>query len=506
MKYMLKVISATVFLIGLALAILFVSQGHFFISIVIGLFSILSALIFWKKDAYAFRFLYPGIITFFLFMILPIVFTVYIAFTNLGTGHYLSFDEAKQSILSQKKIVKDSPILSFDLMQTGSQSYRIDVKYKNEYYMANFSLDQLINEINFQKFSEKSKFKKSNKAEIYSVAEKMHRFNFIFPDRQKFQYYRVKKLAQFNKLFKETKEGLVTLGGTLFSPNDEIGFYQKVNAESGNFEKQKLFPGYYTLLGFRNFSQLFNNKQLSGPFWNILIWTFSWGLFSVMLTFLAGMTLAIVLNDKGLKFKKFYRTLFVLPYSIPFFISVLIFKGMLNKDFGIINSILSNFGITNTIPWLETPFLAKISCLMVNLWLGFPYMFLVTTGILQSIPASLYEAARLDGSSTFNTFKEITLPLIMRAIGPILIGSFAFNINNFIGIYLLTGGGPPVAGSTTPAGSTDILISYTYRLAFEGGQGQNFGLASSISILIFIVISILTFINFKITGFAKEEK
>ena len=175
----------------------------------------------------------------------------------------------------------------------------------------------------------------------------------------------------------------------------------------------------------------------------------------------------------------------------------------MNKDFGAINLLLVEMGF-DKIPWLETPFWAKISCLVVNLWLGFPYMFLVVTGILQSIPASLYEAAKLDGAGKIATFRHITLPLIMSAVGPLLVGSFAFNLNNFVGIYLLTGGGPPIPGVTTAVGETDILISYTYRLAFEGGQGQDFGLASSIALFIFLIVSILTLINFKLSGMGGE--
>ena len=134
-------------------------------------------------------------------------------------------------------------------------------------------------------------------------------------------------------------------------------------------------------------------------------------------------------------------------------------------------------------------------------------MFLIVTGILQSIPESLYEAAKLDGAGRIATFKNITLPLIMSAVGPLLVGSFAFNLNNFVGIYLLTGGGPPIPGASTAVGETDILISYTYRLAFEGGQGQDFGLASSIALFIFLIVSILTLINFKLSrmGSADEE-
>jgi ABC-type sugar transport system permease subunit len=204
------------------------------------------------------------------------------------------------------------------------------------------------------------------------------------------------------------------------------------------------------------------------------------------------------MNDKRLVAQKFYRVLLIIPYSIPFFISVLIFKGLLNKDFGPINNCLKILGFA-ALPWLESAPLAKISCLLVNLWLGFPYMFLIITGILQSLPVSIYEAARLDGATSLQQFKLLTLPLIFKAIVPLLIGSFAFNLNNFVGIYLLTGGGPPISGATTPVGETDILISYTYRLAFEGSSGQNFGLASAVCFFIFIFIGFLTFFNYRLS-------
>jgi ABC-type sugar transport system permease subunit len=267
----------------------------------------------------------------------------------------------------------------------------------------------------------------------------------------------------------------------------------------------KLSPGFYTFVGLKNYLLLLKDQRIKESFVKILSWTLIWALATVFLTFTLGLLLALALNQKKLMGKAIYRVLLIIPYSIPFFISVLIFKGLLNKDFGIINEFLSYFGMAKT-DWLTDPFNAKISALLVNLWLGFPYMFLLITGILQSIPETVYEAAKMDGAGRFTTLKSITLPMVFSAIAPLLVGSFAFNLNNFVGIYLLTGGGPAMQNSITPAGETDILISYTYKLAFEGGQGQDFGMASSIALFIFIIITILTLINFKLSGMFKKDR
>jgi ABC-type sugar transport system permease subunit len=494
----------TFLLLGSAISLFLGLREHYFMSAIFFFVSVASGFIFGNKEAYAFRFLYPGLITFLFFMVLPIVFTVYIGFTNLSTGHYLSQDQATEALLQEKRLAPNSNIIGYRLHPTGKSldSLRILVNFPTKTYFTRFNINSNKQSLELKPIDEYPKTTPLSKAQTFSISDKLRKFVFKLPEQNlELRYFRTTKLASFLSTYElEPSSGSFNrFDGQVFKADLEDGNF--VNPQTG----ETLLPGFYVHTGFKNFLYLFKNSEVRGPFWDIVKWTFTWGFFSVLLTFLFGMTLAIVLNEKDMFAKKVYRTLFVIPYSIPFFISVLIFRGMLNKDFGIINEVLSTVGITHNIAWLEVPVLAKISCLLVNLWLGFPYMFLVTTGILQSIPSSIYEAAKLDGSSTWNTFHRITLPLIMQAIGPILIGSFAFNLNNFIGIYLLTGGGPPIPGSTTPAGSTDILISYTYRLAFEGGQGQNFGLASSISILIFFAIAIITFVNFRISGFNQKE-
>ncbi len=442
------------------------------------------------------KFMLPGLVTFFLFMILPIISTFLIGFTNLGTGHLLSQNEVYNLFLQEKYVPENSETHSFELFQDGN-SYEILLENK---YGARFDLSDSKKIVPLSPSEGNSNFKKLSLGEVFKIRDQLKKISFQNEDGTSLRYFRTNLLLNLKQKFlPRTGQKLYDeKNDEFYIPNTLEGFYESSD------QKKRLYPGFTVFIGSKNFTSLLTDPKIGGIFLKILSWTFIWAIGSVFLTFSAGLFFALLLNRKKLKFKAFYRVLFIIPYSIPFFISVLVMRGLLNEDFGAINEILSHFGISN-IPWLSDPFWAKASCLMVNLWLGFPYMLLVITGILQSIPSTLYEAAILDGASRWATLRYITFPLIMSAIVPLLIGTFAFNLNNFVGIYLLTAGGPPIIGATTPAGETDILLSYTYRLAFEGGQGQNFGLASAIAIFIFIMICFITLINFKFSGMMKEQ-
>jgi len=294
-----------------------------------------------------------------------------------------------------------------------------------------------------------------------------------------------------------------------------------LNVENGKFliEKNGVFfdwsdmekryfklIGYISGVGFRNFERIWGDPTVSGPFLKVFGWTFTYAFLSVLLTFAIGLALALILNNPTLRARMAYRTLFIIPWAIPAFISVLVWReGIFNETYGFLNKfVLSKWFHIATVPWLSDPVWAKFSVLLVNLWLGFPYMMTVCLGSLQSIPGELYEAADMDGANRIQTFWRITLPLLLIAVAPLLVGSFAFNFNNFVNIYLLTQGGPPLPNAQTPAGSTDILISYTYKLAFEGGHGQDYGFASAISVIIFFIVASISAINFKFSGALEE--
>lgn len=272
-------------------------------------------------------------------------------------------------------------------------------------------------------------------------------------------------------------------------------------AQSGTYvatngSDQILSIGYHVGVGFSNYSSVFTNSAIRGPFLKILAWTFAFAVLSVAGCFGIGLFLAIVLNHPRLRGKAIYRSVLLFPYAVPAFISILVWASMFNAQFGLINSLLHVH-----INWLGSPWWAKAAILITNLWLGFPYMFLVSMGILQSVPSDLLEAARVDGANARRAFRYVTFPLLLLTIEPLLISSFAFNFNNFNIIYLLTGGAPFDYGSVT-AGSTDLLISYSYRLSF-GSQGAEYGFGGALAILLFILVAAISMVAFRRTNALK---
>ncbi|WP_418606187.1 ABC transporter permease subunit [Georgenia sp. SUBG003] len=235
-------------------------------------------------------------------------------------------------------------------------------------------------------------------------------------------------------------------------------------------------PLWKVFVGLENFATAFGDTRYSGPFLQVLLWTLAFSVLSVVTTFLLGLFLAMVFNDERVRGRKIYRTLLILPYAFPGFLAALLWSGLLNRRFGFVNSVLLGGA---EIPWLTDPWLAKLSVIGVNLWLGFPYMFLICTGALQSIPKDVLEAAKIDGASRFRTWRSVVLPLLMVSTAPLLISSFAFNFN-FNLIYMLTGGGPRMADASVPIGHTDILISMVYSISgLDGTADKNYGLASA---------------------------
>ena len=276
-------------------------------------------------------------------------------------------------------------------------------------------------------------------------------------------------------------------------------------AQGGNFfcDGRPIDPGWVSFVGFDNYENIFTNRELQRPFFKVFAWNLVFASLSVLLTFTVGLALANAFQDDRLRGKAIYRSLLILPYAIPGFISIIIWRGLLNDQIGPVNDLLNSIGISN-VPWLLNPFWAKVSLLLVNTWLGFPYMFLICSGALQAVPAELKEAARVDGAGAARVFRTITLPLLLVGTAPLLIGSFGFNFNNFVLPFLLTNGGPPVPGATVPVGETDLLITFTFDLAISSGRGNQFALGSAVVIMIFFMVAAISAFSFRYTRRLEE--
>jgi arabinogalactan oligomer/maltooligosaccharide transport system permease protein len=253
-------------------------------------------------------------------------------------------------------------------------------------------------------------------------------------------------------------------------------------------------------VGFETFIELFSLKTWSTTFFGVAAWTFVWAVASTATTFFAGLIVALMINHPRIKWKGFWRTLFIIPWAIPQFISILVFRNIFNGTLGPINKYLAAVGI-DPVPWLSDPLMAKVTIVLVNMWFGIPYYMALMSGILTTISKDVYEAAEVDGANAIQRFWKITLPLVLYATAPLLIMAFAFNFNNFNLIYLLTDGNP-VNANYKFAGSTDILISWIYKMTLHQSQ---FNVASAVSIILFILIATLSIWNFRRTRSFKEE-
>ncbi|MFC5703198.1 carbohydrate ABC transporter permease [Cohnella faecalis] len=252
--------------------------------------------------------------------------------------------------------------------------------------------------------------------------------------------------------------------------------------------------------GLRTFSTLFTEPAWYKTFFSIFAWNIVWAVLSTTTVFFGGMAVAMMINHRRVKWKKLWRTVFILPWAVPQFISLLVLRVMFNGSIGPINGLLENVGLS-PVPWLSDSTMAKVTVLLANFWVSMPFTMALVAGILMSIPRDLYEAAEVDGAGGGAKFLWITLPHVLMAAAPIFIMQFAFNFNNFNLMYLLTDGGPANPNYYF-AGSTDILLSWTYKMTLEQSQ---FNMASAVSIILFLVIAIMSIWNYSRTKSFKEE-
>jgi len=457
--------------------------------------------VFGRKDTYSHRYIYPGIAAMFLFIIFPLMYTIGIAFTNYSGANQLTFERVQSQFLKQMH-EKPGTDYAFEVYQLDNQEIQLYLSKNDQHFVSQpITLSSNNKKIALTPLTTE---KQGERAQIRFLVKNRVALSELSLYTESGQILTMGGLRKFSeiepryKLQDEQGTLLNTLDGTVLKPNFDIGNYQAVD-ENGQFTTGKVMtPGFVVNTGWNNFARIFLDKGIKGPFFQIFIWTVIFAGGSVLLTLAVGLVLATVVQWEELRGKAVYRMLLILPYAVPAFISILIFKGLFNQSFGEINELL-NALFNVKLQWFTEPLLAKSMILIVNTWLGYPYVMILCMGLLKSIPSDLYEASAIDGAGPLDNFFKITFPLIIKPLTPLLIASFAFNFNNFVLIQLLTNGTPDIIGSSTPAGHTDLLVSYTYRIAFEGGGGQDFGLASAIATLIFLMVGALAFINLRVS-------
>ncbi len=479
--------------------------GNYTLVVILALVGMFLSAVFLFNRAYPLRWMAPGLALMIMFSVYPNFLTIYVGFTNYGDGHLLNKELAIEQIQKARYLPEGGEAFTWTAFKSEAGDYALWLQDVDGVGYLAFE-GQPIEQV---ETGEKGvgEFDSSGIPESIEGYERLNALLAVADpnlpdikfgdDENAVQIQSPNRAAAYQQKYVFDSEQDIVI-------DQETGdVYNQVDGTYMTVDGKEIIPGYQAFIGFQNFKDFIVSPALRGPLVRIITWNFAFPLLSVFLTFSLGLAIALLYNDPNFPGKRFVRSMLLIPYTIPSLITILIWRGMLNPEVGIVNKMLnSSFGVSPE--WFSDPWLAKGALILVNLWLGYPYFMLICSGALQSIPQEIYGAAKVDGTNAWQSFRFITLPLLLVAVGPLLLASYVFNFNNFNLIYLFLQGGPPIAGASTRAGHTDIMISYVYNLAFEGGRGQNFGLASAVTLLIFIVVIVITLIQFRYTQMWEE--
>jgi maltose/maltodextrin transport system permease protein len=462
------------------------------------------AYIYLDNRAEAYRYLFPGLIGFGLFVIFPLLYTVVVSLTRYSSSHLLTYERAL-SLFQQETFSNGGSAYNYQLLLQPDARFLLyleeDKNSSRRFISEPFELSAKQSgpgeaPINVSVAAEGATLPGQPLALAQITRQKLYlplrSRHFLLPDGTLIALEGLQKFTARQRLWKINADGsLINLqDNSVVRPEFSLGNFV-------NQKGEKVGVGFRAFSGLENYAQIVTDPRIQGPFLRIFLWTILFSALSVLGGLAIGMFLAVLLEWKELRFRNVYRTLLILPYAVPSVLSILIFKGLFNQEFGAVNEFLRALHLFAP-EWETNSWGARAMILLVNVWLGYPYMMLVSTGMLKSVPSAIYEASAVDGCNPLTDFFRLTLPLVFPPLVPILVASFAFNFNNFTLVYLLTAGGPKMLGGGI-AGETDLLVTYTFNLAFRD-SGTNYGLASAIATLLFFIVGTLAWVNLRLSA------
>lgn len=442
-----------------------------------------------SKKSIPLKYLVPGLVFLLVYQVFVVLYSFYISFTNYGDGHNDDKAAAISQLLTQgERRVENSPTHPLQVVDEGKPfSFVVTIDGTKYIGDAETPLKPTTKDYTPMTLTELSQ----HQEEVFSMRVSMPN-----PDdgwlRTEDGSSAYQAISDYT--YDEAADTLTnSKTGEVYTADQSKGAFVNTKGE-------QLMPGWTVTVGFSNYTKAVTDPRIRGPFFRVFIWTFVFAIFSALAPFAVGLIVAMILNEPTMKGQKIYRSLLIIPYAVPAFLSAMVWQGLLNTDYGFINQVILGGA---SIPWLTDPNLARVSLILVQMWMGFPYFFIVCTGALTSIPSDIIEAARVDGANAWQVFWKVKFPLLMVAVGPLLIASFAFNFNNYNTIKFLTDGGPTDLSASVTVGYTDILITFVDKLAFSGAQ-KMYGFASAIAVVIFLIVASISLLGFRRTRMLEE--
>ncbi len=479
------------------LVYVFATDGVWELAITIAVITLMVNVINLRQGLYPLRWIAPALALMGLMVVFPIIYTVYVSLTNYGDGNLLTKQQVIKLLAQETYLPEGGAVYGWDLYQNAAGDFALWLTDADDnYFFATRGAFAAVQPLSAGADlpSEYQGYRQLDRGEALRASRAAQDYEFG-RDEMPIGIASRNQAGEFAQryFYRADEDAIIdNQTDTLFYANYDTGQFENENGDT-------LLTGFISVVGLKNYIRFVTSPAISGPLARIFAWTIGFSLASVVSTFCVGLLFALLMQNERIPYRKVFRTLLIVPYAIPALISVAIWKGMLNSNLGVISNGIAAFGIEPP-PFFIDPGWAKFGILLINLWLGYPYFMLVCSGALAAIPSDMYEAAEVDGATWWQKFYALTLPMLLVAVGPLIIASFTFNFNNFVIIEAYNEGGPPMVESgTLPAGHTDILISYAYRLAFGGGRGADFGLASAITIIIFFLVAGVTLAQYRLT-------
>ncbi|GAA5174425.1 maltose ABC transporter permease MalF [Niveibacterium umoris] len=442
--------------------------------------------------ATAWRFLFPGLLGATLFVVLPIAYTISLSTSNYASQNLLTFGRATEFLLTQRYLPEGAQRYEFALLPDGKKHRaRLESETGEVFLSEPFTLGHSTAPVCVRPVPQADTTGAADTATLVREVAALKTLTLQLPNGSVAQMSGLRSFDESRLLYRRNPDGSLTnqQDQSRLHANRQTGYYETDTGE-------RVAPGFAVWVGAAQYLRLLTDAGLSEPFLKVFAWTFAYSLLTVGISFAIGLLLASLLSWQELAFRDTYKLLYYLPNAVPGLIATLIVRMMFFTNTGEVNAVLDTvFGIRPE--WYATPALARTMVLIVSIWLCFPYMMMVCLGLIRAIPQDLYEASALAGAGPIANLRYITLPLIARPALPLLIASFAFTFNNAGLILYLTDGGPSYLDTREPIGTTDLLSSAAYRIAFTGGS--NFGLAAAISVLLFAIVAVLAFASLRLS-------
>jgi len=469
-------------------------DGFFAFGFFVGAATCFVTLVMLRKSLTAWRWLAAGLVMAVLFTVYPIFYTVYLSFTNMSGGHLLTKSQAVHRISEEMYKPDDGGSWEWSVYRKGND-FMLLLQQGDTF--STIKPGSAIEERNYNNPpSSIDGFDLMKQAEIMQNLQTLGGLDFGRPPL-------VVKILSLQEASVQLPLYSYNNNEDTFTDNKSGEVYKSVTGTYTSPSGKTLTPGFFTGIGWKNYISFLGNSGFLKPVLGILVWNIIFSLFSVLISFGIGMMIALLFED--LKYKRLIRTLLIVPYPIPVLVSIMVWRALLNENMGLVTTVITNiFGSSpkffTNVGW------TRFALILINVYLSYPYFYVLASGALKAIPDELFDASAIDGASSFTVVQKIILPLVMRILAPLVIASFCFNFNNFTLIWGFNAGLPAMADTAVPMGYTDLLISFIYRLGFSSSNAADYGFSAAITVMLFILVALMVFFQTLNTKAIKESQ